>query len=502
MSQSPAARLYVDTKRVIGEISPLLFSGFAEHMGRCIYEGIYDPASPHADENGLRKDVLAALRGLNYRSMRYPGGNFVSGYRWEDGIGPKDQRPRRREMAWQSVETNQFGTDEFIHFCREIGTEPMLAVNLGTGTIQDAANLVEYCNALPGSHYADMRAANSQSDPYGVKYWCLGNEMDGPWQIGHLEAAEYGTKAREAAKLMRLHDSSIELVLCGSSSSKMPTYPEWDRIGLELCWEHVNYHSMHYYADNLDDDTASFLALSAAFEDYVDTVAAVLRYVKAKTRSKHDIYLSWDEWNVWYKANSLSDRRGDWTEAPHLIEEVYNLEDALVVAQWLNVFLRKADVLKIACIAQIVNVIAPILTKREDMLKQTTYYPMLMFSQMASGNSLDLLVDSPRYETKKFGDMPLLDVSAAFDAAQGRNTIFVVNRSQTERVPLEIHWQDIAPVRISSAHQLAGGDPKTANTWEAPNQLTMQAIYAPQIIDGKAEMSLPPLSFTALGVEV
>ena len=502
MSQASTAHIYIDTKRAISEISPLLFSGFAEHLGRCIYEGIYDPASPHAGVNGLRKDVLAALRELNFRSMRYPGGNFVSGYRWEDGIGPKDKRPRRRELAWQSIESNQFGTDEFIAFCREIGAEPMLAVNLGTGSIQDAANLVEYCNAPVGSKYADMRAAYGQNDPYGVKYWCLGNEMDGSWQIGHLEAAGYGTKAREAAKLMRLHDNSIELVLCGSSSSKMPTYPEWDRIGLELCWELVDYHSMHYYADNLDDDTASFLALSAAFEDYVDTVAAVLRYVKAKTRSQHDVYLSWDEWNVWYKARDLSETRGDWSEAPHLIEEVYNLEDALVVAQWLNVFLRKADVLKIACIAQIVNVIAPILTTRDDMLKQTTYYPLLMFSQMASGDSLDLLVDSPRYETKQFGDMPLLDVSAAYDAKAGNNTIFIVNRSQTDRVPLEIHWQDIAPRRISSAHQLAGHDPKAANTWESPNQLTMQAIYAPQIIDGTAAMSLPPLSFTALGVEV
>ena len=502
MSSSDTARITIDTKRVISEISPLLFSGFAEHMGRCIYEGIYDPESPHADENGLRNDVLAALRELNFRSMRYPGGNFVSGYRWEDGIGPRDKRPRRREMAWQSIETNQFGTDEFIQFCREINSEPMLAVNLGTGAIQDAANLVEYCNAPTGSNYADMRAANGSEDPYGVKYWCLGNEMDGPWQIGHLDAVEYGKKAREAAKLMRLQDESIELVLCGSSSSLMPTYPEWDRVGLELCWDLVQYHSMHYYASNTDNDTPSFLALSAAFEDYVDTVTAVLRYVKAKTRSKHDVHLSWDEWNVWYKARETADRRGDWTEAPHLIEEVYNLEDALVVAQWLNVFLRRADVLKIACIAQIVNVIAPILTKTDAVLKQSIFYPLLMFSQMASGNSLDLLVESPRYETKQFGDMPLLDVSSSHDEAAGKNSIFIVNRSLTERMPIEIRWGDATPKRISSAHQLAGDDPKSFNSWEHPNRLTTQAIYAPKIIDGAAQMSLPPLSFTALGVEM
>ncbi len=502
MSQDSTGRITIDTKRVISEISPLLFSGFAEHMGRCIYEGIYDHASPHADENGLRKDVLAALRELNYRSMRYPGGNFVSGYRWEDGIGPSEQRPRRRELAWQSIETNQFGTDEFLQFCREIGTAPMLAVNIGTGGIQDAANLVEYCNAPTGSNYADMRAANGHTDPYGVKYWCLGNEMDGPWQIGHLDAVEYGKKAREAAKLMRLHDDSIELVLCGSSSSLMHTYPEWDRIGLELCWEQVQYHSMHYYASNAENDTQSFLALSAAFEDYVDTVAGVLRYVKAKKRSRHDVYLSWDEWNVWYKARERSDLRGDWQEAPHLIEEIYNLEDALVVAQWLNVFLRKADVLKIACIAQIVNVIAPILTTQNAMLKQSIYYPLMHFSQMASGNSLDLLVESPRYQTKQFGDMPLLDVSSAHDEAAHTNTIFIVNRSLTERMPVEINWQDVKPKRITSAHQLSGTDPKAHNSWDNPNQVTAQAIHAPKIIDGVAQISLPPLSFTALGVEL
>ncbi len=502
MSTSTPARLYIDTKRVISEISPLLFSGFAEHMGRCIYEGIYDPASKQADGHGLRRDVLAALRELNYRSMRYPGGNFLSGYFWEDGIGAKENRPSRRDLAWQSIESNQFGTDEFLHFCREINTEPMLGVNMGTGNIQDAANLVEYCNAPAGSKYADMRAANGRQDPYGVKYWCLGNEMDGPWQIGHLDAIEYGKKAREAAKMMRWHDDSIELVLCGSSGPQMPTYPEWDRIALELCWEHVDYHSMHYYAGNRNDDTPSYLALSAEFEDFVETLEGALRYVKAKTRSKHDVYLSWDEWNVWYKARELSDLRGNWTEAPHLIEEVYNLEDALVVAQWLNVFLRKADVLKIACIAQIVNVIAPILTRRDDLLKQTTYYPLKLFSQMASGNSLDAHVESPRYETSEYGDMPLLDVAAAHDPAAGKNTIFIVNRSLTDSIALEILWQDVKPIRFTSAQQLAGDNPKAANSWNDPNRLTTQAIYAPRIIDGSAELSLPPLSFTALGVEL
>jgi alpha-N-arabinofuranosidase len=500
MSKSSNARIYIDTNRVISEISPLLFSGFAEHMGRCIYEGIYDPSSPHADEKGLRTDVLAALKELNFRSLRYPGGNFLSGYFWEDGIGPKDQRPARRDLAWQSIESNQFGTDEFMEFCEKVGTSPMMAVNMGTGSIQDAGNLVEYCNAPVGTKYADMRAANGHADPYNVTHWCIGNEMDGPWQIGHLDAVEYGKKAREAAKIMRWHDDNIKLVAAGSSNSAMPTYPEWDRTVLELCWDNVDYHSMHYYATNWEDDTDSFLALSAEFESFVDTLSGVLRYVKAKTRSKKDVYLSWDEWNVWYKARLEDDLKGSWTTAPHLIEEVYNLEDALVVGQWMNVFLRKSDVLKMAALAQIVNVIAPILTTTDSMLKQSIYYPIMLFNNLASGNALDVNVRSPMYNTKKFGDMPLLDVSSSHNPETNTNAIFIVNRSQTESITVDINWQDVAPKAVNSAHQVSGTDPKAANSFANPDVVKAVKIAAPDIRDGNTTIELPPLSFTAIEV--
>jgi alpha-N-arabinofuranosidase len=497
MSQSSKADIYLDTNRQISPISPLIFSGFAEHMGRCIYEGIYDPQSPHADESGLRKDVLAVLRELNYRSIRYPGGNFLSGYRWLDGVGPREQRPRRRDLAWQSIETNQFGTNEFVEFCQKINAEPMLGVNMGTGTIQEAANLIEYCNAPVGSQFSDLRASHGYPKPHGVKYWCLGNEMDGPWQIGHLDAIEYGKKAREAAKMMRWHDPSVELILCGSSSSQMPTYPEWDRVTLELCWEQVDYHSMHYYAGNRDGDTASYLALSAEFESYVATLAGVLRYVKARNRSKHDVQLSWDEWNVWYKDHSFN---GQWTEAPHLSEEIYNLEDALVMAQWLNVFLRKSDVVKIACVAQIVNVISPLTTTRDAILKHATYYPLLLFSKLASGVALDVNVKSPTYQTDKFGEMPLLDVSSSYDETTGTQAIFIVNRSQTERLPVELHWQDRLPKSISAVHQLSGSDPKAANSFENPNQVVTTQVAAPNLDGQSAMFHLPPLSLTAIEV--
>ncbi len=489
------AQIYLDSHRTIAPISPLLFGGFAEHMGRCIYEGIYDPASPHADEDGLRTDVMDALREQAYTVIRYPGGNFLSGYNWLDGVGPKAQRPRKRELAWFSIETNQFGTDEFMRFCSKINTAPMLGVNLGTGTIQSAADLVEYCNAPTGTYYADMRAANGHADPYGVKYWCLGNEMDGPWQIGQLQALDYAKKAREAAKMMRWHDPSIQTILCGSCNDEMPTFPEWDRIALEHCWDIVDYLSIHMYVSNTNaQDTPSYLAQAKRFEDFVDTMSGVLRYVKAKNRSKHDVYLSWDEWQVWNPATN----DGQWQVAPHLAEAPYSLEDALVVAQWLNVFLRKCDVLKVACMAQIVNIISWLQTRTDGLLKHASFYPFALMSNHPRGNSLDVVVRTPVYETKQFGEMPLLDVSASHDPATGKQAVFIVNRSQADAVVTDVVWQDESAVKIDQTWQLAGSDPKAGNSWEEPNRLVAKAISVPEVQDGRATLSLPPLSFTVL----
>ncbi|MCB0254267.1 MAG: alpha-N-arabinofuranosidase [Anaerolineae bacterium] len=496
---TPKAHIYLDTHRTIAPISPLLFGGFAEHMGRCVYEGMYDPDSPLADERGFRRDVMDALRDQGYTTIRYPGGNFLSGYNWLDGVGPKEQRPRRRELAWQSLETNQFGTNEFMEYCAAIGAAPMLGVNMGTGDIQSAADLVEYCNAPAGSYFADLRVSHGYRDPHKVHYWCVGNEMDGPWQMGHLDAAAYGSKALEAAKMMKLHDPTIETVLCGSSNDRMPTYPEWDRVALEIAWEHMDYHSMHYYAGNHENDTASYLASALLFEQFVDTLEGTLRYVKAKNRSKHDVYLSWDEWQVWYKGDPVM---GDWTEAPHLAEEMYNLEDALVVAQWLNVFLRKSHVLKIACVAQVVNVISWLHTRKDGLLKHPSYYAFKLVSNLARGDALDVLVTAPLVETKQHGAVPALDVSASFDAETGQGAIFLVNRSLSETVVTDVVWQDGQAVAVDKAWQLAGSDPKEVNTWEAPDRLVANAIAAPAVDDASATLALPPLSFTVLTTHV
>jgi alpha-N-arabinofuranosidase len=492
---TPSAKIYLDSNRVVSEISPLLFGGFVEHMGRCVYEGIYDPASPLADEDGLRTDVLEALRAQRYTTIRYPGGNFLSGYNWLDGVGPKEQRPRRRELAWFSIETNQFGTNEFMGFCKKINAEPMMGVNMGTGTIESAAALVEYCNAPTGTYWSDLRASHGYRAPHNVRYWCVGNEMDGPWQIGHLDMHEYGKKAREAAKLMKWQDPSIKTVLCGSSNDRMPTFPEWDRVALETTWEQMDYLSIHMYVHNrTDPDTPSYLALARRFEQYVDTMSGVLRYVKAKVRSKHDIYLSWDEWQVWPPGAT----RGEWTEAPHLAETGTTLEDALVVAQWLNVFLRKSDVLKVACVAQITNIISWIHTKRDGLLKHTSFYPFKLVSNWARGNALDALVKAPTYENKQFGASPLLDVSASHDPVTGQQAVFIVNRSLSESVTTNVVWQDGAPAQVAEAWQLAGDDPMAENTWKTPNAVVPKKLGRLKLDDGALRLRLPPLSFTAL----
>jgi alpha-N-arabinofuranosidase len=492
------AQIFLDTNRTISPISPLLFGGFAEHMGRCIYEGIYDPKSPHADERGLRKDVLAALRDQAYTAIRYPGGNFLSGYNWLDGVGPKEQRPRRRDLAWQSVETNQFGTNEFVEFCAAINAAPMLAVNMGTGTIQSASDLVEYCNVSDGTYWSDLRARHGFSSPHNVRYWCVGNEMDGFWQIGHLDAVTYGKKALEAAKMMKWQDPTIKTVLCGSSNDQMPTYPEWDRTTLEIAWDHIDYHSMHYYTNNNAGDTASYLATAVLLERFVDTLEGTLRYVKAKRRSKHDIYLSWDEWQVWSSLGDGSSMQGNWTEAPHLAEDIYNLEDALVVAQWLNVLLRKSHVIKIACVAQIVNVISWLHTRNDGLLKQPSYYVFKLVSNLARGEALDVLVKAPLVETKAYDAVPGLDVSGSYNPETEQGAVFLVNRSQTESIVTDFVWQDGKAVQINEVWQLAGSDPKEANTWDDPNRLVAKSIPAPAADNGRATLNLPPLSFTVL----
>ena len=461
--------LTLDTQFHVGQVDRRIFSGFAEHLGRCVYEGIYDPASPLSDAEGFRTDVIEKLRAIDMPLMRYPGGNFVSCYRWQDGIGPRDQRPRRPDFAWRSVETNQFGIDEFASWCSKVGTEPMMAVNLGTAGAQEAADLVEYCNLPAGTHFADRRAAAGRREPYGFKVWCLGNEMDGPWQAGHVPADEYARRASAAAKMMRGLDPNIETVLCGSSGRGMQTYLEYDRIALETCWNDVHYVSAHRYSNNRKDDSDWFLAEGEEIQRVIDDYRGLFDYVRGRKRADKRVYLSFDEWNVWYKNMEMD---GKWQAAPHLLEEIYNVEDAVVCAQYLSAFVRNADVVKIACIAQIVNVIAPLLTQRDGLLVQSIYWPLLHFATMARGMSLVPKLDVPTYKAGERGEAPVADVAATLDESTNTLALFVINRNRSAPLEMDVKLTDRAIARVIDAVALGGGDVKAANTWESPETVT------------------------------
>lgn len=477
----------------IGRVDPRIFGGFLEHLGRAVYEGVYDPKSSHADADGFRTDVLEALRRLQMTTMRYPGGNFASGYHWMDGVGPRESRPTVRELAWQSIEPNHFGTDEYIKLCRKMGWTPMITVNLGTGTPEEARNWVEYCNCPLGTRYADMRAANGSPEPYAVKLWCLGNEMDGPWQLGHVPADQYAIRAQQAAKMMKDVDRSIELVACGSCATFLPTYMEWDRVVLEYIGDLADYVSLHRYVNNYENDTPDYLAITNSIDRQIEEMDAVCRFVQAKRKNNKRAYLCFDEWNVWYK-NMQMDGEGKF--APHLLEEVYNLEDALVVAGFLNSFIRHADVVKIANLAQIVNVIAPILTRGDELLIQSIFYPFEMYARRRQGVALRTVVDGPTYAGKTNGRVHYIDTSAIL--GNGCLHVFMTNRSLDEAATVHVALADHAIMGLDSADLLTGPDPKSANSFEQPDVIRAQPFSDAQVKNGQATVQLPPLSVAAL----
>lgn len=492
------ASVHLDTQHHVGPIDRRIFGGFLEHLGRAVYEGIYDPGNPLSDEQGFRRDVLDVLRPLGMPVMRYPGGNFVSSYDWKNGIGPQDQRPVRPDFAWHSLETNQFGTDEFMQWCKTLGTEPMIAVNLGTAGAASAAELVEYCNMPGGTSWSDRRKIHGHADPYGVKLWCLGNEMDGPWQAGHCPADVYAQRAGEAGMMMKGIDPSIQTIACGSSARWLNTYLHWDRTVLECCWDHVDYISAHRYSANDRQDSAWFLAEGVEIDRVLQDYAGLLDYVRGVKRSNKKVYLSFDEWNVWYK-----DRQGNgqWTQAPHLLEEVYNLEDALVCAQYLNSFIRRADVVKIACIAQIVNVIAPILTQKQGLLIQSIYWPFLLYSQHAGGIALTPVIHSGTYRAGERGDVPAVDASATYDESNGVASIFLVNRDQTEPAAVDLDLADMTITRVRGIDTMGGMDVKTANRWETPD-VVKPVPATGKVIAGKLRVTVPAPGLAVVRVEV
>jgi alpha-N-arabinofuranosidase len=468
------ARLVIDRDFRIGLVNRRVFGSFVEHMGRCVYTGIYEPGHPEADGDGFRRDVTTLVRELGVTTVRYPGGNFVSGYRWEDGVGPRADRPVRLDLAWRSTETNEFGLGEFIDWTRQAGVEPMLAVNLGTRGVQEAVDLLEYCNHPGGTALSDLRAQHGYSDPYGVRMWCLGNEMDGPWQIGHKTADEYGRLAQETGKAMKLLDPSIELVACGSSGGNMPTFGEWEATVLGRCYDEVDHISLHAYYGLLDaegrPDLASFLASGADMDSFIQGVIATADYVRAKRRASKRMMLSFDEWNVWHTGTFEG---GAWERAPRLSEDEFGAADAVVAGGLLISLLKHADRVTAACQAQLVNLLGMIRTEPGGPAwRQTIFYPFAQAAAYASGEALRLSITSPRHETARYGDVPVIDAVATRDEEARTLTLFAVNRHPIEETDLTVDLRGFAGTVPVEHLVLAAPDPSSANTLDHPDRVT------------------------------
>ena len=470
------AKMTIDAADRVARIDERIYGSFIEQLGRAVYDGIYQPGQKTADANGLRQDVIDAVRKLNVPIVRYPGGNFVSQYKWEDGIGPKDQRPTRLDLAWQTIETNQFGLHEFMDWAEKVGTQANMAVNLGTRGIMAAANLVEYCNFPGGTYWSDLRKQNGREKPFGIKTWCLGNEMDGPWEIGQKTAYEYGHLANETAKAMRRVDPSLELVACGSSSMDNPTFGDWERTVLDQCY------------DNVDLD------------QFIKGVVAICDAVKAKKRSQKQINLSFDEWNVWYHSNQQDEETEHWQKAPHLLEDIYNFEDALLVGSLLITLLKNSDRVKMACLAQLVNVIAPIMTTDDGVWYQSIFYPFMQVSNLGKGVALTPHVAVDSYKSREFDAVPYLDSIATYDEEHQQLVIFAENKHQEDELDLDLSLRDLTISGVEEATEFCGYAPKQTNEDGAMklHPLTGMETHAGH----QLTVHLKPLSWNVIRLQV
>jgi alpha-N-arabinofuranosidase len=501
------ARLVLDSAFTVAPVPPRLFGSFVEHMGRCVYTGIFEPGHPTADPAGFRRDVLSLTRELAPTLIRYPGGNFVSNYRWEDGVGPRSDRPSRLDLAWRSTESNAVGIHEFDQWARQVGTEVMMVVNLGSRGLQEACDLLEYTNHPGGTAWSDRRIANGAREPFGYRLWCLGNELDGEWQIGHKTAYEYGRLAAETGRAMRLIDPDIELVACGSSNSRMATFGAWESEVLALAYDVVDYISLHVYYSERDGDTASFLASAVDMDHFIESVVATADAVRARGRHSSWINLSFDEWNVTRPRTSGADSamvREPWIAHPRLGECEYGITDAVVVGTMLNSLLRHGDRVTIACQAQLINVLGLVRSEEGgDAWKQSIAYPFEQMRRLASGQILRVAAQGDRYDSAEFTDVPLLDAAATYDDERGRSAVFLANRSQDETVSVEIDCRGLPMSRVTAASCLSlpeGADPSVTNR-NRHDTLVPRALRGVAFDSGCLRLNLPALSWTALELE-
>ncbi|WP_282583822.1 arabinosylfuranosidase ArfA [Lichenifustis flavocetrariae] len=495
------AKIVVDRDFALSDLDRRVFGAFVEHLGRCVYGGIFEPGHPTADAKGFRGDVMELTRELGTSIIRYPGGNFMSGYNWEDGVGPVEARPKKLDLAWFSTEPNTFGTNEFVDWCKATGVEPMLGVNLGTRGPDEAREYLEYCNHPSGSHFADLRRSHGYEQPHDVKFWCLGNEMDGPWQIGAKTAQEYGRTALETAKVMRWIDPTLVLSACGSSHRQMPTYGSWEYEVLDHCFDQADFISLHTYFANKTDEIDEYFGVIDQMDSFIKEVVAICDAVAAKRRSPKRIMLSFDEWNVWYKTHKIEHmRKPGWPEAPALLEEIYNAEDALIVGGALITLMNNADRVKCACLAQLVNVIGPIMTETGGPAwRQSIFHPFALSAKHGQGRVLQAKIDTPTMVTKAVPDMPVLLAAVTDDPATGQTAIFALNRSSSESLDVEIGLRGFGPNRtLIEALELHHPNLKASNTKSAPNTVVPRPNADVTIEGDGLRAKLKPLSWNVI----
>ena len=499
-----SASLRLDPAFVVAPVRRRIFGSFVEHMGRCVYTGIYEPGHPTADADGFRGDVLDLVRELGVSVIRYPGGNFVSGYRWEDGIGPVEDRPVRRDLAWHTLETNAVGIDEFARWAQRADVEVMYSFNLGTRGVQEALDAHEYINHEGGTALSDLRRGNGSDAPHGVRLFCLGNEMDGPWQTGHKTAHEYGRLAAEVARALRSAEPDLELVACGSSSSAMPTFGAWEAEVLELAYDQVDYISAHAYYEPLDGDLGSFLASGVNMDRFIDSVVATADGVGARLKNPKRIDISFDEWNVWYQSRFEDEGPGDdWSVAKPLIEDVYDVADAVVVGGLLISLLRHSDRVAVACLAQLVNVIAPVMTEPDGTAwRQTIFHPFAITSRLAQGVVLRVEPRGDTYPTARYGDVPVLDATATYDESSGDVTLFAVNRGAEETLTLTAALSGLGDLTVAETWRIGGGDPHATNDRDEPDRVVPERLESVHVADGMVHAELPPVSWCAIRLKV
>jgi alpha-N-arabinofuranosidase len=494
-----SARLTLEPGFRVGAVDRRLFGSFVEHMGRSVYTGVFEPGHPLADADGFRTDVLDLVREMGVTMVRYPGGNFVSNYRWEDGVGPAENRPTRLDLAWRSIESNAFGLGEFMAWAEKAGVEPMMALNLGTRGTAEALDLLEYTNHPGGTARSDERRTHGAEDPYGVRLWCLGNELDGPWQMGHKTAHEYGRLAAETARAMKRFDPGLELVACGSSNAYIDTFASWEATVLEHTYPFVDYISLHAYYDPSGTDEDSFLASATEMDRMIDDVVATADHVGAKLRDRRRIKLSFDEWNVWYQSRFGGEHSLDWEAAPRLIEDVYDVKDAVVVGSLLITLMRHADRVGAACQAQLANVIGPILTEPGGRAwRQTIFHPFAQTARYARGTVLRVEPDSPVIDTEKYGEVPALWATATHDEETGEIALFAVNRDRTAPLTLSVDLPAFPGARVVEHLLLADDDPSATNTAEQPDRVRPRAVDGTRTDDRQLTVELPPVSWSMI----